>query len=112
MNKHFANNPNEIDHYRQNFLDTMTFVGRNFKWGFRRTAKGKATPRARFEAIAIGSILALRKHPDLFDQLINVESWLDNQEFARVTTSDGANAIGRLRARIEFVRDQLLGAAE
>ncbi len=110
MNVYFTENPQAIELYRNNFLDTMIFVSRNFPWGFRRTPKGTATPRARFESIAIGSYLALREHPELFDQPIKVEEWLNGKDFAKVTTADGANAIRRLTTRINFVRDHLLGA--
>ncbi len=108
MNHYFEANPEIHFSYRDNFLNTMAFVTQNFKWGFRRSAKGTVTPRARFEAIAIGSFLALQKHPDLIRQTINVSKWLDTPEFNNVTTSDGANAINRLRNRIFFVRDHLL----
>jgi hypothetical protein len=110
MNIAFSENPADIEAYRQRFLDTMMFVSRNFQWGFRRTATGKATPRARFEAIAIGSYLALQQRPGLASQRIQVEEWLNSKDFSMVTGSDGANAIGRLRDRIYFVRDRLLGA--
>lgn len=109
MNAYFEQNPEGVEVYRQNFLQTMDFVSRNFPWGFRRTNNGKATPRARFEAIAIGSYLALQERPELLGKQIAVEEWLKGEEFATVTGSDGANAIGRLKARIYFVRDHLLG---
>jgi hypothetical protein len=87
----------------------MEFVSRNFPWGFRRTEKGKITPRARFESIAIGSYWALQQRPALSNQEIHVEAWLHSQEFTDVTGADGANAISRLKNRIHFVRDHLLG---
>lgn len=110
MNEHFQENQQDVEKYRQRFQQTMGFIQRNFAWGFRRTANGTVTPRARFEAIAVGSYLALQEYPELNDQEISVEEWLNSEEFAQVTTSDGANAIGRLKARLYFVRDQLLGA--
>ena len=112
MNIYLRDNPKDIESYRQRFLDTMQFVQNNFPWGFRRTQKGIVTPRSRFEAIAIGSHLALQKQPNLVKPLISVETWLDKQEFKEVTGADGANAIGRLRTRINFVRDRLLGDVE
>ena len=45
--------------YRTRFAETIDFIARVFPHGFRRNEKGKATPRARFEAIAVGSFLAL-----------------------------------------------------
>jgi hypothetical protein len=109
MNDHFKNNPADIESYRQRFMDMIDFVSRNFPSGFRKTLKGKATPRSRFEAIAIGSYLALQQRPEIANQSIKVEEWLNSKDFTKVTGADGANAIGRLRARIHFVRDRLLG---
>lgn len=109
MNVHFEQKPEDAEVYRRRFISTMEFVSRSFSLGFRRTAKGKVSPRARFEAIAIGSYLALQKQPGLFNQSIQVEEWLNSDEFREVTGADGANGIGRLKSRIHFVRDHLLG---
>ena len=72
-------------------------------------SKGIATPRARFEAIAIGSYLALKERPQLALAPPDVTTWLDGEDFHKITTSDSANAIKKLNARIGFVRDHLLG---
>jgi hypothetical protein len=104
MNTRFREHPNEIDPYRQRFIQTMEFVARVFPYGFRRTLSGTATPRTRFEAIAIGSY-----SPKILEEKPAVTSWLTGQEFGRVIGSDGANAIARLRNRVDFVRDKLLG---
>jgi hypothetical protein len=109
MNAHFKQHPEEVEVYQQRFKDTIEFVSRNFPWGFRKTAKGKAAPRSRFEAIAIGSYMALQERPEIANLSIQVEEWLTSEEFTKVTGADGANAIGRLRTRIHFVRDRLLG---
>ena len=110
-NVQVAANPNLLDHYRARFNDTMTFISRVFPYGFRRNVKGKATPRARFEAIAVGSCLALNEKPALAQAAASdVLPWLTSEEFKTVTGSDGANAIARLRERTGFVRDKLLGA--
>jgi Protein of unknown function DUF262 len=110
MNAYLRDNPAEVAAYRQRFLDTMAFVGRVFPYGFRRGPEGTATPRTRFEAIAIGSYLALSERKALANQRPGVLPWLKSEEFANVIGSDGANAIGRLKNRIHFVRDKLLGA--
>lgn len=109
MNAYFNENPNAVKNYSQRFEKTMRFVAKNFPWGFRRAKKGTMTPKSRFEAIAIGSYLALEKQPDLVNQTIQVKDWLDSKEFKKVTGADGANAKKRLTGRIHFVRDRLLG---
>jgi hypothetical protein len=99
-----------LDQYRVRFRETLDFVDRVFPYGFRRNPKGKATPRARFEAIAVGSRLALNERAALANEAVaDVLPWLTGNDFTRVTGSDGANAIARLRERTGFVRDRLLG---
>ena len=96
--------------YRVRFEETIDFIERVFPNGFRRNATGKATPRARFEAISVGARLALNKRPQLANEsTADVLSWLNSEPFKNVTGSDGANAIARLKDRTEFVRNQLLG---
>jgi Protein of unknown function DUF262 len=110
MNEEFRQHPDEVEKYRERFLEVMAFVKRVFPWGFRRASKGTATPRARFEAIAIGSYLALKIKPSLKTDTLDVGEWLASEDFARATGSDGANAIARLTHRLHYVRDQLTGA--
>jgi hypothetical protein len=109
INAAFEADPTLSDHYRQRFLTMLCFVGAVFPYGFKRTPTGKATPRARFEAIAIGTYLALEANPRLADNPPNVEGWLSSPGFSEVTGSDGANVVSRLRGRTGFVRDHLLG---
>lgn len=110
MNAEAANDRALAGRYRARFQEAIAFIGRVFPYGFRRNPKGKATPRARFEAIAVGSRLALDDRPNLANENVaDVTPWLTGDNFAKVTGSDGANAIARLRERTGFVRDRLLG---
>ena len=83
----------------------LRFVKQNFPSGFAKTKTSTITPRVRFEAISVGVILALRQNPDL--RVDNVR-WLDSDTFKELTTSDASNNQGKLKARVEYVRDQLL----
>ena len=108
MNMTFQTDPRIAIRYRDRFLYTIAFVKKIFPNGFRRTSKGIETPRARFEAIGIGSYLALQERPDIATQPPDVTKWIDTKEFKMIVGSDGANAIKRLRDRIDFVRSRLL----
>ncbi len=108
MNNHLKSHPSDIQKYRERFLNTMAFIRCVFPNGFRRAKTGTTTPRARFEAIAIGSYLALQKRPELASQKIDVSDWLNGDEFREVTGSDGANVRKKLTNRLHFVRDRLL----
>ncbi len=112
MNKEFTSNPELVDTYRQRFNAVLDFVSRNFPFGFRKTDTGKSTPRSRFESIAVGVDRALAEVPDLVDRTVDqvgVSSWISSPEFQAITSSDGANAIARLRGRIDFVKHKLVG---
>ena len=66
-------------------------------------------PRARYEAIAVGSGLALRQRSDLLDALpFGLWTGLGDDEFLKVTTSDAANVRSKVVGRIEFVRRRLV----
>lgn len=64
------------------------------------------TPRIRFEALSVGIALALRLNPDLVPASID---WLESDEFKAHMRSDASNSKPKVIARIEFVRDHLLG---
>ncbi|WP_243118557.1 DUF262 domain-containing protein [Actinomyces wuliandei] len=115
MNKEFEADPALADSYREWFMTVMSFVSRNFPFGFKRTEKGKFTPRARFEAIAVGSARALAEEPALAEAAAEdtgVSSWIDGREFQKITSADGANAKARLNGRIDFVKDRLVSRGD
>jgi hypothetical protein len=111
MNVAFAADAQLADVYSARFNRVIEFVARTFPIGFRKTEKGTATPRARFEAIAVGVDRALAKCPELADasaEEVGVPSWIHGAEFQEITSADGANAIARLNGRIDFVKNKLV----
>ena len=95
---------------RHDFDMVMHFADNHFEPPyFARKGRDNATPRVRFEALSVGIFLALKQNPGLHPTDF---SWLDSIEFKELTTSDASNNQGRLQARIEFVRDCLLGTAQ
>jgi hypothetical protein len=113
MNLKMLESPELDDVYRKRFMETMEFIDRVFPYGFRRGASLKATPRARFEAIAVGSYLAMRDRPELAElsaDQIDVAPWIAGDEFRKITGADGANGRARLVGRINFVKDKLVNS--
>lgn len=94
--------------YRFEFNRMCQFVERQFPFGFAKTANATTTPRVRFEAISVGTALALRENPEL---PVSSVDWLDSGEFEELTTSDASNNQGKLKKRVEYVRDRLLAGA-
>lgn len=109
MNEAFTADPQLEATYEERFHMVMRFIESNFPLGFRRAPNGKVTPRARFEAIAIGSYWALRDKPTLTTQPVST-AWIDEEEFRDIVGSDGANVIKKLKGRITYVHEQLLNA--
>ena len=105
MNRSAAHTPEVLDEKRAEFERMIRFVADNFPNGFAKRARIRQTPRVRFEAIAVGVILALRRRPALGAPDL---SWLDSQEFSQHTQTHASNSGPRLTGRIEFVRDSLL----
>ena len=94
------------EQYQKAFYIMVDFIKNSFPFGFRKEEHFKSTPRVRFEAIAVGTYLVIKENPDL--QNPNLE-WLESKGFKKQTTSDSSNNPDRLKNRVEFVRDGLLG---
>jgi hypothetical protein len=112
MNKRFTEDSSLAAQYEERFERTLKFVAATFPYGFRKSKSGIKTYRSRFEALAIGSWLAIQARPRLerAPRLLAADSWPYDEEFSKIAGADGANAKKRLTTRIEFVRDRLLGA--
>lgn len=92
--------------YRTEFEEMCNFIFDNIGEDAFKNKQGKAT-NGRVESISVGVALALRESGGLdtskgFD-------WLHDTAFNDLVRGDGSNNKGRLIARIEFVKDQLLG---
>jgi hypothetical protein len=97
-----------IDAMKDEFNKVLAFVKKVSPHGFTKSETGNQVPRVRFEAIAVGSALALRADPTLFDRVLDITPLLDSEAFALATKSDAANVKSKLLGRIKLVRDWLL----
>ncbi|WP_412501650.1 DUF262 domain-containing protein [Shewanella chilikensis] len=111
MNDEFSKNPQLEGEYDARFRRMTNFVEHSFTLGFKKSAKAKTTPRARFESIAIGSHMALEENPTLDVTPELTDAILESKDFLSEIRSDGANAKRRLLGRINFIRDALLQRA-
>ncbi len=109
MNKHFLENAGDAEKYKDRFLQAMAFVKKVFPDGFRKSKTAKDTYFARFEAIAIGTSLAIAEQPGLADKTPDVSEWFNRDEFEQHVRSGGSNVRSKLVGRLHFVRDKLLG---
>lgn len=86
------------------FVRMLDFVDQHFG-GFAKGLKHTRTPRIRFEAISVGTALALRLKPSLVPAST---AWAYEEEFIKLTTSDASNSRPKVIKRIEAVRNNLL----
>ena len=100
--------PQLLERMRDEFLRVLDFVSRSFDLGFRKSQNARTVPRVRFEAIAVGTALALREQPNLAPDTNLVTERMKAAEFDKLVVSDGANVRSKLVGRIELVRDALL----
>lgn len=104
-----AADPRTLEAKGEEFRRMLKFAQKAFpEAGFAKSCGAKTTPRIRFEALAVGSALALRKQPGLRPN--PPQRWLDSRAFKTLTTSDSSNSRPRVIKRIEYVRDHLLEA--
>jgi len=99
----------DVDAYIEQFNKVMCFVDCNFPTGFRKNASSKTTARARYEAIALGVFFALEEEPDLEQPVIPVSEWISSEDFLKVISADSANNTSQLKARINYVKNKILG---
>lgn len=92
---------------KKDFDNMISFVDKYFPYGFKKGVKGTTTPRVRFEAIAVGTNLALKEKPNLVPS--DVINWLESEEFSNHTRSDASNSKPKVKGRIEYVKNHLLG---
>jgi len=90
------------------FQQLLIFIDSYFPNGFLRKKGANKTPRIRFEAISVGVILALEIKPDLKPTTID---WLESREFIEEISGGGnyINTPKKVKSRIEFVKNKLLG---
>lgn len=108
INERFGADPKLTDVYRERFMKMLDAVETFSPNGFRKTATTNTTPRTRFEALAIGTYLAMQENPALDFRRVD-NSWLDATDFLKVSSSGGANGKQTLIARTVYVKNKLLG---
>jgi hypothetical protein len=101
--------------FETEFDQMLNFVDKYFPYGFRRIPNCKFVPRVRFEAIAVGVALALRKKNDLTPAISTDWADINNENGVRFkfhTTTHASNNKSRIIGRIEYVKNMLLYGKE
>ncbi len=85
----------------------LDFIDSHCVAGFAKKQGHTRTPRVRFEALSVGTALALETKPNL---IVSDLDWVydDEDDFRSLTTSGSSNSRPKIIERIEYVRDRIL----
>lgn len=110
LNQYMESASKEFDYQQGDAIFSKTFreIARVFPAGIRRPGTRKTTPLNLYEAIAVGSALALKEVSRL--HTAGLDTWMKSEELRRFTTG-ATNDRSAVRGRIEFCRDRFLGKA-
>lgn len=95
------------DDLERKFLDMLKFVEKYFPYGFRKSATSKAVSRIRFEAMSVGTSLAISEDSSITPEN-NFWAYKD-PDFLAMIRSDASNSRPKVKKRIEFVKNKLIG---
>jgi hypothetical protein len=107
-NEQATANPDVLGSMRNEFERMLEFVAMGFPNGFQKPGGAGAVPRVRFEAIAVGTALALRANPALQPNPEKTAAGMAERNFDNIVVSDGANVRSKLEGRIDLVKTILL----
>lgn len=96
------------DAMRGEFQRMLQFVQFVSPSGFRKSSTENQVPRVRFESIAVGSALALRADPDLFQRAPDITPLLESRPFKDATKTDAAKVKKKLLGRIRKAKNWLM----
>lgn len=103
------NNINAQD-YLERFNQVLFFVKEHFPFGFRKSANAKSTSRTFFESISLGTYFAIKENgSELGLETKSINDWFNSDDYRTVVTTDAANNTSKLKYRIEYVKNKLLG---
>jgi len=108
LNDYIKENKDVFDQARltAEFSNMLDFIEKYLPNGFTKGPNSRTTPRVRFEALSVGANMALKQSPNLVPAR---PDWIESDEFKSHTRSDASNSRPKIKNRIEFVRDKLLG---
>ncbi|NBD18319.1 MAG: DUF262 domain-containing protein [Cyanobacteria bacterium] len=113
-NEYLRNQPesernNEIQKMRDEFKLTLSFIEQYFPESLRTGKKIKRPiTRIKFESISVGIAIALKERDHLIPASVH---FIESQEFKEYTKGDASSSNNKVRKRIEYVKNQILGTS-
>ena len=100
----------EADEKYTSLIKVLEFVNENFENGFSKK-RNQGVSRVFFEAISVGTFLALKEKPNLKANKSNIQNWIRDKEFKAITSGKYKTHVPeKILQRINFVKDKLLNS--
>ncbi len=96
----------EIERLKTNFTHVLNFVKQNFPNGFRKK-RSKSVSRSMFEAISVGTHLALQEKKDLLSKKINID-WAEQSLQGINDQRYYTSTVKNIKKRIQLVKTKIL----
>lgn len=106
--KNYLEKSKELNDYYLDFDNMLKAVEKYFKYGFSKNHTPQVS-RVYFEAVSVGTHLALKENPNFKTTQEEVNKWIDSNEFKTIISGKYHTHIPkRIKERIEFVKTKLL----
>lgn len=97
----------------EKFTLTMNFVNQYYPYGFAKNEVARQVARPYFEALSVGTYLALKEHPKLTILKENASELLTNKDFINsVSGRYQTHKAKTIKARIDYIKDGLESNAD
>lgn len=111
MNEKVVSDSSLLEKKFNRFKKMVSFVSKNFEFGFAKNKGMHQVSRVYFEAISIGSIKALDENPKLETQNINTNIWLSTGDLINIVSGKyRTHNKEKIKERIDYVKNKLLSA--
>lgn len=98
----------KLEQYYKDFTSMLELVNKYFEYGFSKNARHQVS-RIYFEAVSVGSYMALKEKPNLKTTKQEVSAWINSKEFKTIISGKYRTHIpDRIKERISFVKDKLI----
>lgn len=98
----------QLNNYYDDFVLMLQTIEKYFEFGFSKNLLPQVS-RIYFEALSVGTLLALKENPSFSTSRNSVNKWLNSQEFKSTISGKYHTHIPqRINQRIMFVKDNLL----
>ena len=98
----------KLEQYYKDFTSMLELVNKYFEYGFSKNVRHQVS-RIYFEAVSVGSYMALKEKPNLKTTKQEVSAWINSTDFKSIISGKYRTHIpSRIKDRILYVKNKLI----